>query len=85
MRFVFTHSHVFPGGRVVLADDSAAGTTCLVSFFDGTTVCGEWRREGPDILLDVPAYATAKGTEIDPHTWRLSLGGEGIWRARPAG
>lgn len=85
MRFVFTHSHAFPGGRVLLEDDGTAGPACTVVFADGTRLKGEWRREGADILLDVPPYATAKGTEIDAHHWRLVLGGEGIWRSRPKG
>ena len=84
MRFVFPHSHAFPGGRVTLHDDGAAPPVCMVSFADGTTVLGEWRREGADILLSVPAYSTAKGTEIDPHRWLLVMGGEGMWRSRPA-
>lgn len=42
MRFVFPHSHAFPGGRVVVDDDAKDGAECLVEFGDGITVIAEW-------------------------------------------
>lgn len=71
MRFTFTHSHAFPRGRVAVEDDGDADPACLVEFGDGVTVVAAWQRDGADILLDVPAYQTARGTRIDPHRWCL--------------
>lgn len=81
MRFVFPHSHAFPGGRVVVDDDAAWGPECLVEFGDGVTVIAEWRSVSDAIHLSVPAYRTAKGTEIAARNWRLVQRKGGVWRS----
>ncbi|EQB03495.1 hypothetical protein V475_07945 [Sphingobium baderi LL03] len=82
MRFVFTHSHAFPGGRVAPEDDGGVEPGCLVEFGDGVTVLAQWRQEGADMVLDIPGYRTAKGAMIEPRRWRLVQDVEGIWRSR---
>ncbi|MGC4252924.1 MAG: hypothetical protein QM605_16055 [Sphingobium sp.] len=83
MHIIFTHSHAFPGGRVTVEDEGDAGPGCLVEFGDGVTVMAEWREEGEDMILAIPAYRTAKGTDIEPHRWRLARDKDGVWRSRP--
>lgn len=84
MRFTFTHSHAFPGGRVAVQDAGDAAPAGIVEFGDGVTILADWRREGADVLLDIPAYKTAKGTEIGPKRWRLAQGEDRIWRTSQA-
>lgn len=84
MRLTFSHSHVFPGSRVTIEDAAGPEACCLVEFGDGVDVLGEWCSEGADILLGLPPYRTARGTRIEAKRWRLSRGGDGIRRARPA-
>ena len=81
MRFVFPHSHAFPGGRVAVEDDANAGPGCLVEFRDGVTVIAEWRAVGDAIHLSVPTYRTAKGRQIAARTWRLVQRKDGVWRS----
>ncbi|HRN83226.1 MAG TPA: hypothetical protein PK857_00280 [Hyphomicrobium sp.] len=81
MRFTFPHSHAFRRGRVVVEDDKAAGPDCLVEFGDGVTVIAEWRRDGEAILLNIPTYRTAKGTQVAARSWRLGKGKDGTWRS----
>jgi hypothetical protein len=85
MRFGFPHSHAFPNGRVAVEDDGGAPPRCLAEFGDGVVVVAEWRRDGPDIILSVPAYRTARGSPIAPRRWRLSRGRDGSWRSRGMG
>lgn len=84
MRFTFTHSHAFPGGRVAVDDDGTAAPACIVEFGDGVIVLAEWHRDAADILLKIPAYKTAQGSEIGPKHWRLSQREDGSWRTNRA-
>jgi hypothetical protein len=84
MRFTFTHSHAYLGGRVAVEDAGDAAPGGVVEFGDGVTILGAWRRDGADVLLDIPAYKTAKGTEIGPKRWRLAQGEDGIWHTAQA-
>lgn len=84
MRFVFSHSHAFPGGRVVVDDDAKTEPTCLVEFGDGVTVIAEWHPASDAIHLSVPAYRTAKGTRMAARNWRLVQRKGGVWRSEPA-
>jgi hypothetical protein len=84
MRFVFPHSHAFPGGRVGVEDDAGTGPECLVAFGDGVTVIAEWRQAGDAIHLSVPAYRTAKGTQVAARNWRLVQREGGVWRSQRA-
>lgn len=81
MRFVFTHSHAFPKGTVVVEGEAGCGSDGLVEFADGVTLIAEWCRDGEAILLDIPSYRTAKGTVVRPHRWRLTLRPDGTWRS----
>ncbi|MFT3687842.1 hypothetical protein [Paenirhodobacter sp.] len=85
MRFVFTHSHVFPGSRVTLHEDTSAepSPACLVEFSDGVTVIGEWHRDGPEIALDIPGYRTARNHTVTARRWRLRKSADGGWRSYP--
>lgn len=83
MRFLFPHSHAFAGGRVVVADDAEAGPVCPVEFGDGVTVIAEWRAVGDAIHLSIPAYRTAKGTQVVARTWPL-VQRRGGWRLERA-
>ncbi len=85
MRFVFTHSHAFPGARVALHEDGTEGPGCLVEFGDGTAVIGQWAREDEAIGLDIPGYRTAKGNPVAARRWRLTRSAGGEWRSRPRG
>lgn len=82
MRFSFTHSHAFPGGRLTVEDAEATEGTCVVEFSDGSAMIGEWHPDGDDILLRIPAYRTAKGTDVDAQSWRLVLNKDGEWRSQ---
>ncbi len=84
MRFVFPHSHAFPGGRVELDDDGKSGPECLAEFGDGVTVIATCRFEGETILVDVPTYRTARGTQVAARSWLLAKGRDGVWRSRRA-
>jgi hypothetical protein len=57
----------------------------VVEFADGVTVLAAWHAAGEDIVLDIPSYRTAKGTQVKGRTWRLVRGKEGVWRAERAG
>jgi hypothetical protein len=81
MRFVFPHSHAFPRGRVSVEDDGSDGSECLVEFGDGVTVIGRWQRGGEAIDLHVPAYRTARDTQVVAHDWRLVQRKDGVWRS----
>lgn len=83
MRFTFSHSHAFPGSRVAIEDAEATEGMCVVEFSDGVALIGEWHPDGDAIHLKVPAYRTARGTDIDAQSWRLVRGDDGLWRARP--
>lgn len=80
MRFMFPHSHAFPGGRVAIEGDANTARECLVEFGDGATVIAEWERRGDAIDLFVPAYRTTKGTRIPARHWRL-VQRKGVWRS----
>ncbi|WP_374579110.1 hypothetical protein [Phenylobacterium sp.] len=82
MRFVFPHSHAFPGGRVMVEEDGAVGSAGEVEFADGSVVAAAWRRDGNDFDLEVPTYLTARGTEVAARRWRVVQGRDGVWRTR---
>ncbi|ELT47466.1 hypothetical protein [Brucella intermedia] len=82
MRFSFTHSHAFPGGRVAIEDAEASEGTCVVEFADGSAMIGEWHPDDADILLSIPAYRTAKGTDVAAQSWRLVRNKQGEWRSQ---
>lgn len=84
MRFAFPDSHAFRGGRVVVDDDTKTEPECLVEFGDGVTVIAEWRRAGDAIALSIPAYRTAKGTQVAARSWRLVQRKDGVWRSERA-
>ncbi|MCM5689767.1 hypothetical protein M8037_13305 [Sinorhizobium meliloti] len=71
MRFSFTHSHAFQGGRLTIEDAEATEGSCVVEFSDGSAMIGEWHPDGADILLKIPAYRTAKGTDVAAQSWRI--------------
>jgi hypothetical protein len=81
MRFAFPRSHAFPGSRVLVEDDAEAGPKCLVEFGDGITVIAQWRKLKDAIHLSVPAYRTAKGTQVVARHWRLAKRKDGVWRS----
>ena len=81
MRFVFTHSHAFPRGTVIVETDAESGADGLVEFSDGVSLIAEWWRDGEDIILDIPSYRTAKGTAVGPHRWQLTRKPDGTWRS----
>ena len=66
MRFSFTHSHAFPGGLVIFEVDEASGPKCTIEFGDSIVAEAEWRPNGEDLILEIPAYRTPKGTAIGP-------------------
>jgi hypothetical protein len=81
MRFLFPHSHAFQRGRVTVDDDQKTGPGCLVEFGDGVTVIAEWHKVHNALRLAIPAYRTAKGTQVAARTWRLMQGKDGSWRS----
>ncbi|RFC64781.1 hypothetical protein [Mesorhizobium denitrificans] len=80
MRFVFPHSHAFPRGRVTVEVDGSSGPECLVEFGDGIAIIARWQRDGEQLDLHIPAYRTAKGTQVVAHDWRLIQRKDGGWR-----
>lgn len=81
MRFVFTHSHAFPKGTVIVEGGTGSGSDGLVEFSDGVNLVAEWWRDGEAIVLDIPSYRTAKGTVVAAHRWRLTRRADGTWRS----
>ncbi len=84
MRFTFLHSHAFHRGRVSVDEQDRSAPQCLVEFSDGITVIAEWREDGEDMVLTVPSYRTAKGSQVAARTWRLRRGNDGEWRSQRA-
>ena len=72
-----THSHLFPGTRLVLdnmepARFAALGDRLLVSFQDGSSALAELLVEpSGEFSLAVEPYETAAGTPIPKKIWRL--------------
>lgn len=81
MRFVFTHSHAFPNGTVIVEGGTESGFDGLVEFSDGVSLIAEWWQDGEDIILDIPSYRTAKGTAVSAHRWRLTQKPDETWRS----
>jgi len=81
MRFVFTHSHAFPNGTVIVENCTGSGGDGLVEFADGVSLIAEWWRDGKRIILDLPSYQTVKGTVIDAQQWSLTQKPDGTWRS----
>lgn len=81
MRFVFTHSHAFPNGTVIVEGGTGSGADGLVEFSDGVSLIAERWRDGEDIILDIPSYRTAKGTAVGAHRWRLIQRPDETWRS----
>jgi len=82
MRFFFPHSHAFPGGSVRIENAEATEGKCVVEFGDGVAMIGDWHPDHHTIVLDVPAYRTAMGTEVDARRWRLVQDQQGRWRSK---
>lgn len=82
MRFSFPHSHAFSGGEVRIEDAEATEGKCVVEFGDGVVMIGDWHPDVDAVVLDVPAYRTARGTEVDARRWRLVLDQQGRWRSK---
>lgn len=80
MRLSFPGSHAYPGGRVAVTDDGGEDVA-IVEFADGVTVPARLSRAGDALLVEVPAYRTARGTGIDARRWRVARGADGTWRA----
>jgi len=80
MRFVFPHSHAFHRGRVVVRDETGTEPECVIEFADGVTVLGTWKPARDGIQLCVPAYRTAKGTQIPSKSWRIVQAKNGLSR-----
>lgn len=81
MRFSFPHSHAFPGAELRIEDAEATEGKCVVEFGDGMVVIGDWHSDHRPIVLDVPAYRTARGTDVDARRWRLVQDQQGRWRS----
>lgn len=81
MRFVFTHSHPFPNGTVIIENSTKSGGDGLVEFADGVSLIAEWWRDGENIILDLPSYQTAKRNTIGAHQWCLARRPDGTWRS----
>lgn len=85
MRVDLPHSHAFPGGRVAVTEDPghAPAGDALVEFAGGVILPARWTRDGADLLLDIPAHATARGHPMPARRWRLHRRPEGTWRTAP--
>lgn len=81
MRFRFPNSHAYPGGRLIVEDDGNPGRKGLVEFGDGVNVIAEWHLLKECIRLSIPAYRTAKRTEVAARSWRLVQRKDGVWRS----
>jgi hypothetical protein len=66
------HSHLYPGARGHLDGPPRDGPVTL-AFADGTRVSG--RLDGDRLSLE--AHLTAKGTAIEPKSWRIAFGPAG--------
>lgn len=81
MRFIFTHSHAFPGGTVVLENAAASPSVAAVEFVDGVALEADCRREGEDFILEIPAYRTGKGTAVGAKRWRIARKAGDGWQS----
>ncbi len=82
MRFFFPHSHAFPGGEVQIEDAEATKGKCVVEFGDGVAMIGDWHPDADAIVLDIPPYRTARGTDVEARRWRLAKDQQGRWRSK---
>ncbi len=64
-------------------DGGGDGPAATVEFAGGVTLAGAFRRDGAELVLDVPAHRTARGTAIAARRWRLRRRGDGTWRSHP--
>ena len=83
MRFRFSRSHPYPGAVVSVIDDPPQGSNCVIEFGDGVVIVAGARTDGDAHLLDIPAYRTARGSNVGPSEWRVARSPRGGWRAHP--
>lgn len=83
MRFHLHHTHLYPGARLTLHDESRdASGHALLEFSDGAGSTATYARPKTDTLtLNVAPYRTMAGTQLPAKRWALAPTGErGIWR-----
>lgn len=80
MHITFSHSHAFERSKARISDEDQAAP-CHVEFADGVVVTARASRDGDDILLDVPAYRTAAGNDVEARAWRMVRSGDEEWRS----
>ena len=57
--------------------------TVFIEFGDGVVIVAGARTDGDAHLLDIPAYRTARGSNVGPGEWRVARSPRGGWRAHP--
>ena len=69
------HTHLYPGATgTASAGQTDRASVCLVIFADGTAVRGMLLpAETGAAVLDLPAYATARGTRIAAKSWLAGI------------
>jgi len=85
MRFEFSHTHAYPGCKVVVSEASqdANADACIVEFSDGVVVPNASPPDGETIVLHILPYRTARGTRINTKSWLLQPDGpDGRWRVQ---
>lgn len=81
-RFSANDSHLYPGALLRDLDASrearlSSGDELLVEFSDGVIARGRLLEVGTDaVVLQMPLYRTARGTEVQARTWRIVPGDE---------
>lgn len=81
-RFSTNDSHLYPGALLRDLDASrevplSPGDELLVEFSDGVIARGRLLEVGSDaVVLQMPLYRTARGTEVQARTWRILPGDE---------
>ena len=87
MRLSFHHTHAYPGCRLTIADEDQDSGPIEAEFSDGTLPGARLaRREPEEMLVEVDAYRTVRGTAIPAKQWILRHIAGNTWKvARRAG
>lgn len=72
-------SHLYRGARGDMRGAAAEGP-CLAEFGDGSVAFGRLTAADGRMVLELDAYATARGTEIPAKRWVVAISGTGAER-----
>ncbi len=88
-RYAANNTHLYPGALLRVPDDDdpsapLAGDEAVIEFSDGVTVHARWLEVDADgFALEMPAWRTERGAEVEARSWRVTRGDEtGVLKVR---